>query len=88
MSESTETLLENNVQWARDIKSLKPDFFSRLAEQQSPDFLWIGCADSRVPANQIIGLSPGRLKITVVDPELDDTQDPMQTALMDYRTSL
>jgi len=61
MSESTETLLENNVQWARDIKSLKPDFFSRLAEQQSPDFLWIGCADSRVPANQIIGLSPGDL---------------------------
>lgn len=54
-------LFENNRQWAENIRLQDPDFFSQLARQQSPEFLWIGCSDSRVPANQIVGLLPGEL---------------------------
>lgn len=54
-------LFENNRAWAADMTRQDPDFFSRLAAQQSPHYLWIGCADSRVPANQIVGLLPGEM---------------------------
>ncbi len=54
-------LLENNRQWARAAVASDPEYFSRLAHQQSPQYLWIGCSDSRVPANQIIGLAPGEV---------------------------
>ena len=54
-------LLRNNRNWARSQLERAPDFFQRLAHQQSPEFLWIGCADSRVPANEIVGLLPGEL---------------------------
>lgn len=54
-----EDLLKNNKQWAADILEEDPLFFSHLAEQQSPEYLWIGCSDSRVPANQLLGLMPG-----------------------------
>jgi carbonic anhydrase len=54
-------LLANNRAWAARITSDKPDFFRLLSTQQSPDFLWIGCSDSRVPANEIVGLMPGEL---------------------------
>jgi carbonic anhydrase len=54
-------LLENNRRWAAEIKQREPDFFARLSRQQSPQYLWIGCSDSRVPANQIVGLMPGEL---------------------------
>ena len=54
-------LFENNRKWASQISQSEPDFFSTLARQQNPEFLWIGCADSRVPANEIIGLLPGEL---------------------------
>jgi carbonic anhydrase len=54
-------LLENNRAWANAIKGEAPDFFAQLAKQQSPTYLWLGCADSRVPANQIVGLLPGEL---------------------------
>src|SRR5438105_10368992 len=56
-----EHLLENNRNWVAGITARTPDFFSRLAEQQNPKYLWIGCADSRVPANEIVGLLPGEL---------------------------
>src|SRR4030095_11811543 len=52
-------LLDNNRRWAADTTSRDPDFFRRLSGQQAPEYLWIGCADSRVPANQITGLAPG-----------------------------
>ena len=52
-------LLKNNEQWAIEISQEDPEFFSRLAKQQSPEYLWIGCSDSRVPANQLLGLLPG-----------------------------
>lgn len=55
------TLLENNRKWAAQRTQEDPDFFERLSRQQSPKFLWIGCSDSRVPANQITGLAPGEV---------------------------
>jgi carbonic anhydrase len=58
---SPRELLENNRQWARAAVAADPEYFSRLAHQQSPQYLWIGCSDSRVPANQIIGLAPGEV---------------------------
>lgn len=54
-------LLEKNEAWAEGIKQQDPDFFLRLSKQQTPDYLWIGCADSRVPANQIVDMMPGEL---------------------------
>lgn len=54
-------LFSNNRQWAEQIKSQDPDFFSKLSNQQQPEFLWIGCSDSRVPSNQIVGLMPGEV---------------------------
>ena len=54
-------LFENNRQWASKIKESDPDFFTRLSKQQSPEYLWIGCSDSRVPANQIVDLAPGEI---------------------------
>ncbi len=56
-----EHLMENNRRWAEQISRENPDFFPTLAAQQRPDYLWIGCADSRVPANEIVGLLPGEL---------------------------
>ena len=54
-------LFENNQLWAQRIVQRDPDFFKSLAAQQSPRYLWIGCSDSRVPANQIVGLPPGEM---------------------------
>ncbi|MET0379744.1 MAG: carbonate dehydratase [Spongiibacteraceae bacterium] len=54
-------LFENNRQWAEQIKEQDPQFFNKLSSQQQPEYLWIGCADSRVPSNQIIGLLPGEV---------------------------
>lgn len=54
-------LFKNNREWAADITRQQPDFFSKLSAQQAPKYLWIGCADSRVPANQIMGLLPGEV---------------------------
>lgn len=55
------SLFENNSKWAEKIKRADPEFFEKLAQQQAPEFLWIGCSDSRVPANEIVGLLPGEL---------------------------
>lgn len=52
-------LFEKNSAWAARIKAEDPEFFTKLSEQQTPEYLWIGCSDSRVPANQIVGLLPG-----------------------------
>jgi len=58
---SLSDLLDNNKLWAKERQEQDPEFFKRLAEQQSPKYLWIGCSDSRVPANQITGLDPGEI---------------------------
>jgi carbonic anhydrase len=54
-------LFENNERWAEAIKEEDPAFFAKLAQQQVPEYLWIGCSDARVPANEIVGLLPGDL---------------------------
>jgi len=56
-----EELFTNNREWCRGIRERDPDFFAKLSRQQSPHYLWIGCSDSRVPANEIVGLLPGEL---------------------------
>lgn len=54
-------LLDNNRRWADSVTAVDPGFFKRLSGQQSPEYLWIGCSDSRVPANQITDLAPGEI---------------------------
>ncbi len=54
-------LFDNNSAWAERIKEQDPQFFNKLSKQQSPKYLWIGCSDSRVPANEIVGMLPGEL---------------------------
>lgn len=54
-------LIDNNARWAEAIKEEDPEFFAKLARQQTPEFLWIGCSDARVPANEIVGMLPGDL---------------------------
>jgi carbonic anhydrase len=61
MKKELEALLRNNRQWADSIRDEDPGFFERLSRQQAPQYLWIGCSDSRVPANQIMGLAPGEV---------------------------
>jgi len=56
-----EALLRNNLDWAAARTRLDPEYFRRLSAQQAPEYLWIGCSDSRVPANEIVGLQPGEL---------------------------
>ena len=54
-------LFERNRAWAKAVKERDPEFFARLAKQQAPDYLWIGCSDARVPANELMGMAPGEL---------------------------
>ncbi len=56
-------LFTNNRAWAAEVTRQDPEFFKRLSQQQAPKYLWIGCADSRVPANEIVGLLPGELLV-------------------------
>jgi carbonic anhydrase len=59
--DALEQLLENNRAWAEQIEREDPSFFGKLSQQQNPEYLWIGCADSRVPANEIVNLPPGEV---------------------------
>ena len=61
MSTELNELFESNRRWAAEIEQREPGFFSRLIQQQTPQYLWIGCADSRVPANELVDLLPGEL---------------------------
>jgi carbonic anhydrase len=54
-------IFDNNKKWAEKIKKSDPDFFTKLSKQQNPEYLWIGCSDSRVPANEIVGMLPGEI---------------------------
>jgi carbonic anhydrase len=56
-----DSLLNGNKRWSDSVKKREPDFFTELAKQQSPEYLWIGCSDSRVAANTIVGLQPGEI---------------------------
>ncbi len=57
--DSIEQLLDNNRCWSERLRRQDPDFFPTLSQRQNPEYLWIGCSDSRVPANQVVGLLPG-----------------------------
>ena len=59
--EKLKHLFDNNRNWTAGAKTVDPDFFKKLSTQQNPEYLWIGCSDSRVPANQITGLAPGEV---------------------------
>ena len=61
MSTDLDELFDNNRRWAEQTEAREPGFFSKLLKQQAPQYLWIGCADSRVPANDLVGLLPGEL---------------------------
>ena len=61
MSERIKALIESNQAWAKQYEEENPGIFEKLSLQQNPDYLWIGCSDSRVPANTIIGLQPGEV---------------------------
>ena len=61
MAHSIDNLLARNREWAERVRTEDPGFFERLSGQQAPEYLWIGCSDSRVPANQIIGMAPGEV---------------------------
>src|SRR6202451_4552060 len=56
-----EVILGNNREWSKRMTENRPDYFQKLAAQHTPDYLWIGCSDSRVPANEICGLLPGEI---------------------------
>ena len=56
-----QNLFDNNKKWADKIARNDPDFFHKLCKQQAPEYLWIGCSDSRVPANEIVNLLPGEI---------------------------
>ena len=61
MRDDLDELLENNQRWAAAVNAREQGFFTRLAKQQNPKYMWIGCADSRVPANELTGLDPGEV---------------------------
>jgi carbonic anhydrase len=61
MTNALNSLFVNNREWADRMSKERPGFFQKLAQQQSPKYLWIGCSDSRVPANEIVGLDPGEV---------------------------
>ena len=85
-------LFANNQRWAARCRAEDPDFFARLCELQAPAYLWIGCADSRVPANQIVGLQPGELFVhrnvaNVVAPDDPNLFSVLQYAVEVLRVS-
>ena len=77
-------LLAHNVEWAKDVRTRNPRFFSKLAHQQKPKYLWIGCSDSRVPANQIVGLLPGEIFVHRNVANLVYRADPNALAVLHF----
>ena len=64
-------LFDNNRRWAARIKETDPDFFAKLSRQQKPEYLWIGCSDSRVSSNQIVDLMPGEPRPVLTEADAD-----------------
>ena len=79
-----EDLLRNNLDWAATRTRLDPEYFRRLSAQQSPEYLWIGCSDSRVPANEIVGLQPGELFVHRNVANLAPAQDMNLLAVLQF----
>lgn len=85
---STRELIEKNRAWARTKVTVDPDFFARLVRQQSPSYLWIGCSDSRVPANEIVGLDPGELFVHRNVANLAPAQDANYLSVLQYAVEI
>jgi carbonic anhydrase len=81
---SIATLLEQNRQWSEGHTAADPHFFQHLSEIQRPDYLWIGCADSRVPANEIVGLAPGEMFVHRNVANIVVAGDPNCMAVVQY----
>jgi carbonic anhydrase len=79
-----EQLLKNNVAWSQRMVGSDPAFFQRLEGQQAPQYLWIGCSDSRVPANEIVGLDPGELFVHRNVANLAPPQDANYLSVLQY----
>lgn len=79
-----EDLLRNNLDWAATRTRLDPEYFRRLSDQQTPEYLWIGCSDSRVPANEIVGLQPGELFVHRNVANLAPAQDMNLLAVLQF----
>ncbi|WP_339913795.1 carbonic anhydrase [uncultured Brevundimonas sp.] len=79
-----ETLLHNNLEWAAAKARIDPEYFRRLSTQQTPEYLWIGCSDSRVPANEIVGLEPGELFVHRNVANLAPAQDMNLLAVLQF----
>jgi carbonic anhydrase len=77
-------LKRRNIAWAEGKTRVDPEFFNRLVSQQSPEYLWIGCADSRVPANEIVGMEPGELFVHRNVANLASPQDLNYLAVLQY----
>jgi carbonic anhydrase len=77
-------LKANNRSWAERMVAADPDFFKRLERQQTPEYLWIGCADSRVPANEIVGLLPGELFVHRNVANLASPQDANYLSVLQF----
>ena len=81
---SVEDLKANNLAWSQAKRRVDPQFFSRLVAQQSPAYLWIGCSDSRVPANEIVDLDPGELFVHRNVANLAPPQDTNYLAVLQF----
>ncbi|MDV6331544.1 carbonic anhydrase [Asticcacaulis sp. 201] len=77
-------LLDNNRKWARQKTEIDPQFFTRLVNQQTPEYFWIGCADSRVPANEIVNLDPGEMFVHRNVANLAPQQDANYLSVLQY----
>jgi carbonic anhydrase len=77
-------LIENNRRWAHQKTEVDPQFFKRLVAQQSPEYFWIGCADSRVPANEIVNLDPGEMFVHRNIANLTPSQDANYLSVLQY----
>jgi carbonic anhydrase len=77
-------LIENNRHWAHQKTEIDPEFFKRLVSQQSPEYFWIGCSDSRVPANEIVDLDPGELFVHRNVANLAPSQDANYLSVLQY----
>jgi carbonic anhydrase len=84
MAPTIEDLLANNRRWAASKESADPGFFRRLVAQQAPAYLWIGCSDSRVPANEIVGLDPGEMFVHRNVANLAPPQDANYLSVLQY----
>src|SRR5690349_11780153 len=81
-------LFENNRRWVARMTAKDPEFFKRLSHQQKPKYLWIGCSDSRVPANQIVGLLPGELFVHRNVSNIVSLDDPNCLSVIQYAVDI